>query len=644
MKNSIRTYAKSSAILISSLSISVFILLSFSISDTLERSVDEYQKEYAKPNVSLMTSSIKSGGNSKISTMSNEEFINGINDGIITEYTFGIDETNKQQLITEGEANGPRKGKGHCDSFDSIVVDYLISTPIKNTYISNQTLSDLNEVFSAYPISINCSDTTPTAASNVDEITNAYSAIKSSFADRNTDYTSMFHNTYSNSLGITLGYDVIDTSAETLMYLLTGFEANLLNKNDSNPAPQSDLNIAFVDKFKYINDAFISKNKYYSEMENSDNGVKDGKIYFYINTGYVEDGTGETPFDKHRFYEDEEGQYMYLNMPYSFYSSNSVLTPEERKIKVYLGGYVNVPFFTNAFLSLSDPDWDDILKSNVTTPGHSANNNIFASSEVPPSSYPFVFLPDSNVNSLGLKYGNNLGLSYLNFGSKMAESFALDLSDLDPTKYDYVIDSYYNETLTISDVINSKSSPSSAAISQKVYLFEDINLLKNFIGINSAEYLSGISVDFSGIITKLANPSVESFQKSVNPVAIMAIISAISLIFIVINEIIKDNKNNTNSLKTLGHSSFRTTIISYVSYPIILLIGFGISIPITNLIGSAVSSSTGSIMSLFTLSLFPSGIQILYTLLIIISINIAIILIAYAMTKNLRPKLSLYRN
>lgn len=381
MKSSIRTYAKSSAILISSLSISVFILLSFSISDTLERSVDEFQKEYAKPNVSLMTSSLKSGGESKIATMSNEEFIDGINDGTITEYTFGIDATNKQQLITEGEVNG--RGNPYCDSFDSIVVDYLISTPIKNTYISNQTLNDLNKVFNAYLININCSKTNLSTGSTANEITNAYSVLKSSFAERNTDYTSMFQNTYSNSLGVTLGYDVIDSNAETIMYFQTHFKADLLHKTYPDSVSQADLSIVFVDKFKYINDAFVINNKYYSEMKYSDNGVKDGKIYFYVNTGYVEDGTNETPFDKHTLYEDDEGQYMYLNMPYSFYSSNSTLTQEERRVKVYLGGYVNVPFFTNAFLSLSDPDWDDILKSNVAIPGHSADNNIFVSSEVP---------------------------------------------------------------------------------------------------------------------------------------------------------------------------------------------------------------------------------------------------------------------
>ncbi|NQX83619.1 MAG: ABC transporter permease [Mycoplasmataceae bacterium] len=640
MKSSIRTYAKSSAIFISSLSISIFILLSFSISDTLERSVDEYAKQYSRPNVSLITSPIKSGGDSKVTTISNDDFIEGINNGTITEYTFGIDETNIDKLVKEGEANGRRNA--YCDEFDSIVVDYMVNNPISNTYIPNQTLIYLNEIFASYPTIVNCSDSSPSNAADTTELTNIYNAVESSLSESSTNYSSSFLTTYSESLGITLGYDVIDSAAETLMYFIPSFSVNILNKKISNAEVKTNISLTFVDKFEYIYDSFSTKGKYYSNMKDSDNGIKDGKVEFYINSSYVTSNGGTIFDEEYNFFEDENGEYMYLNIPLSFYSSNSNLTLEERRIKVYFGGYVDAPFITNAFLSLGDPDWDDILKSNVTVPGHSAKNNIFANSEIPPSSFPFVFLPNSNVKDASDKFNSPLSASYSNLGNKMSKSLALDLSGLNTGKYDSTINSYYDNTLTMYDLFAAKDKPSRASFSDNVYLLEDSKLVKKIIG-NNTEYLSGIAVDFSGVITRLAKPTVKSFQTSVTPIAIMAVISAISLIFIVINEIIRDNKNNTNSLKTLGHSSFKTTIISYISYPIILTLGFAVSIPLVKLIGGAVSGSTGAIVSLFTLSIFPSGIQILYTFIVIALINILILLIAYTMTAYLKPKLSLYR-
>ncbi|NQX83935.1 MAG: ABC transporter permease, partial [Mycoplasmataceae bacterium] len=691
VKNSIRNASKSAAILISSISICVFILLSFSVSDALEKTVGNISDSYVMEDLSLIKTS---SSTKKNSVMTNEEFQEGIDNGTITDYTFGLNESSVSKLLTEAEAATTAGTVNYsCNELYGTMYKYVKDAPISNTYISNQTLTYLNEVINAYPENLNNCNTKVdglNSRKSKNVLNNFLNFIRVNFDDSNIHYLDYYLKQYPSSLGISLGTNVVDKENQVSSYNIT--RTNLIGDDRTTISW-----ITFVEEFKDLSKMYKLTDEENNELSELDDSNKDGRITFFVNDGHKVDNVSTS--DILNFKSNQYCEYVEWIVPLNFYNSNlsSTLTNDERTVKLYYGGTVDIPFSTSLYLPYADPDWTDVLKNSITTDKSIADNNVFIESELP-TSLNFAYFTETNSNDdstneysleesidfftsessinkistkINEKYGvtlsdkkltdsinkilsrviNELGASSINLGNPLSKSFTLDFSNFENTDLDNLTSDYYNDTMTLFQLFDNPKVTIDGIIPTdrnlqflgNQYLLENIEYIDSLLGANNL-YFSGVTLNISDIYIDLSTPSIEPIQIAIYPLSIMTTLIAISLIFILINEIIKDNKNNTNVLKTMGHSSTKTTLITYMFYPIILLLGFFIAIPVVIGIGSFITSSIAPAMDIAAIIITPSLIQFLYTFIIILGVTLITYLISQLMTSNLRPQLSTYRN
>lgn len=609
LKNSIRISAQSLGLLVSSISISFFLLTAFTTSTIVDNTSESINNLISFNNLGVYSPQMKSD-NSQMTMISESDFISAINEGeknpdsdeAITDYTFGSTEfSNPDEWV------GLRKSDW-ISKWDSEVVPYINSTPVENVYISNDSYLWIKSAIDNKP---------PTASSTYSsEVSDMISALNyDSYLKANP-----------NSVGIAIGMNVYDP--------LTNFNLNLETNSD---VTLPDGNVITGDTFTWVNTDFLENGLSLQTSEDQQilddyidiSTKEDGKIYFLSNS--------TNPLGVRGNYVKEYGSYdeipYQIKIPTQYYSS----TPSNSEVTVYEFGIATIPFFSFAYINVDDPDFQNLIES----PDLIGTNEVVATG--------ISFQTSSEKDNVIFEQTDIL--NYSNDGIAMDTAFTTRnylevdsstlLSDVFAAENPVLMSTPISSPYLLSS--SSKSNDTLGLLATIVGMFGDsaqleevLSTIENLISENSA---SGVGINMQALLYQLALPTATVYQNILMPFTYMAIILSVILMIFVINDIVKFNKTSTNNLKIMGHNSLKITLASYSLYVLIFVLAWAISIPLIYSVGSVITSTAGLIGNMLTIVIVPTMIQITYTLLIMLASYFILLGIGWFRTANLKPAL-----
>ena len=622
VKNGFRQIPKSLVLFISSFISSIFILFTFSIT-----SIQDNTTNYIRESINFNDISILSNGeNQFIRSISIEDFENGIDNGSITDYTFGSESINEDpDWFKEKEQST------WCENYNNYIVDYIENEPINNNYISPNTVLFVKNVIDNTPQKLDCDTFSPRRQKP--KYYNSLEMFSNKYSD---EYIYIYKESNNNVIrndsnkGIAIGYLVEYDNANY---------STFVSSNNKYIANVNDNTINSLDRISYSNESFL-KNIYSSSFNDKDiiesyidiSSKKDGKVYFLEN--------GVTELDS--LIQENSNLSLDLKFPSSFYIDENESDDENNWIEVYYYDSIDIPWFSNLFININDPDLNYLFPQLID----------LDTSEIHAS--------DNVNNGVNIVTGNSNNST--NLLKSSSDTLYYSTSIFNNKNIDFKYKLRNNESLTLSDILNEESNEifiTNTNLASNVENVIDIlyvllenrlinndsideetknNLLNNLQDLEQAG-INGFVLDISLLITSMSEGTIQNYQETLQPIAYMTLIFSILLILIIILIIISDNKWNNNLMKVIGYSPIKSTFLNFSFYSFIILIASLIAIPIMFVISFAIQSSIAPIEGIVPILVNPLNYQYWILLAIAISIFLLTFFIAYIINKNSKPAL-----
>ena len=361
LENSLTVTKKSFLVIFSTTAISFFILLTFATSTIVRNTTNNALKSMNFTSYGAFGGNIVGDNFYDIKLWNHytiEEYNELIDNGTIKAYDFGISKSIDDNVDWSNSAT-------YYDNIKKYVLEYIETTPIKNTYLpENYYYYIIENIISNNPNTID--SLTPDEKILFDSFCNFFNKLDYAKFDLNPNTK---NDKYS---GIAIGSTITDDS-QSLMYL-NKTELVYSNEKETENLTNSDIwiNIGNTEYFEKTYD-LNSKNTKQLEELNDYSTYLDGKVYFKIKNepavydifNYINNNQplveGETSFT--------------IKLPYNFYNydsnENGQIDANVEGIEFIYAGTYNIPSPSGIIFNSDDPDFvtpysEDLSNPNVS--------------------------------------------------------------------------------------------------------------------------------------------------------------------------------------------------------------------------------------------------------------------------------------